>query len=326
LNSGEAAPAVEITGVRREFTTRRGRGQHADVTVALDGVSMTVREGSVHGLLGPNGAGKTTLVKILSTILLPTAGTATVFGHDVATEPAAVRPLIGLVLGGDRGLYQSLTARQNLRYWAALYGMDAHTARVRTDELLTRFGLADKGDARVGTLSRGMKQRLHLARGVVGDSRLLLFDEPTVGMDPVAAKAFREMVRGLQGEGRTILLTTHDMAEAEELCQQVTLIDGGRVVADETPRTLTGWLGSYEFVELGGAPEAVLAGLGRIDGVSSVTPTEAGGHRVSVVREGVTGLVLRHLLDAGITAVRTGRPSLDEVYLHLIGDRGLEVS
>jgi ABC-2 type transport system ATP-binding protein len=204
--------------------------------------------------------------------------------------------------------------------------MDTRAARVRTDELLGRFGLADKSDAKVATLSRGMKQRLHLARGLVGDSRLLIFDEPTVGMDPVAAKAFREVVRGLQGEGRTILLTTHDMAEAEELCQQVTLIDGGRVIADETPRTLAGWLGAYEFVEFEQAPEAVLAGLGRLDGVSAVTPTEAGGHRVSVVREGVTGLVLRHLLDAGVTTVRTGRPSLDEVYVHLIGDRGLEVA
>jgi ABC-2 type transport system ATP-binding protein len=322
---GAGDVAVRISGLRREFVGKRRRGRPAEVSVALDGVSLTVAAGSVHGLLGPNGAGKTTLVKILSTILLPSGGTASVFGHDVATAPAAVRPLVGLVLGGERGLYDSLTARQNLRYWAALYGLGGAAARARTDELLDRLGLAGKADARVRTLSRGMKQRLHLARGLIGDSRLLIFDEPTVGMDPVAAKAFRELVRELRAEGRTILLTTHDMAEAEELCQQVTLIDGGRVIADETPRTLAGWLGSYEYVELDGAPAPVLAELERLDGVSAVTGTEGGGYRVSVVREGVTGLVLRHLLDAGVTGVRTGRPGLDEVYLHLVGDRGLEV-
>jgi ABC-2 type transport system ATP-binding protein len=317
--------AVRITGLRREYTTKQARGRRPAVSVALDGVSMTVATGSVHGLLGPNGAGKTTLVKILSTILLPTAGTATVFGHDVATAATAVRPLIGLVLGGERGLYDSLTARQNLRYWASLYGLSGPAARTRTDALLAELGLADKGDVRVQAMSRGMKQRLHVARGLIGDSRLLIFDEPTVGMDPVAAKAFREVVRNLQAEGRTILLTTHDMAEAEELCQQVTLIDGGRVIADETPRTLAGWLGSYEYVEADQAPEAVLAGLARIDGVASVTRTATGGHRISVVREGVAALVLRHLLDAGVTGLRTGRPGLDEVYVHLVGDRGLEV-
>jgi ABC-2 type transport system ATP-binding protein len=317
--------AVRITELRREFPGKRNRGRHPTVPIALDGVSMTVADGSVHGLLGPNGAGKTTLVKILSTILLPSSGTATVFGHDVATEPAAVRPLIGLVLGGERGLYDSLTARRNLRYWASLYGLTGAAARHRTEAVLAQVGLADKADVRVRAMSRGMKQRLHLARGLIGNSRLLIFDEPTVGMDPVAAKAFRDVVRRLQAEGKTILLTTHDMAEAEELCQQVTLLDAGRVIADETPRTLAGWLGSYEYVEVETAPEAVVAELSRIDGVCAVTRTEAGGHRVSVAAEGITGVVLRHLLDAGIDRVRSGRPSLEEVYVHLLGDRGLEV-
>src|SRR5436189_1793843 len=170
--------AVEVRDIGRVYTTRRR------ITVtALDGVSLSIPSGEVHGLLGPNGAGKTTLVKILSTVLLPTSGRASVCGHDVVGDTKAVRPLIGIVFGGERGLYTRLTARQNLEYWGALYRLSGREIKRRSVALLERMGLTDRADQRVEEFSRGMKQRLHLARGLMGDAKVLFLDEPTTGMD-----------------------------------------------------------------------------------------------------------------------------------------------
>jgi len=208
--------AVDVQDIRRVYTPRK-----RDPVVALAGVSLTIPLGEVHGLLGPNGAGKTTLVKILSTVLLPTGGRALVCGHDVVKETKAVRPLIGIVFGGERGLYTRLSARKNLEYWGALYRLSGAEIRSRSDALLERVGLTERADQRVEEFSRGMKQRLHLARGLMGDARVLFLDEPTTGMDPLAAREFRALIAELKGEGRTILLTTHDMVEAEAVCDRV---------------------------------------------------------------------------------------------------------
>jgi ABC-2 type transport system ATP-binding protein len=317
--------AVEVVDLCRTFEAREGWRRRRIARTALERFTLRVDQGEVHGLLGPNGAGKTTLVKILSTILLPTSGSAAVFGHDVVVKAQEARRLIGLVLGGERGHYHSLTARQNLRYWAAIYGLSGQQAAVRVTELLDRFGLADRADSRVETFSRGMKQRLHLARGLVGDSPLLVLDEPTVGMDPVAAEAFRDVVRELNAEGRTILLTTHDMAEAEQLCDRVSLINEGRLLATESPRTLGGWIARFERVEVDGMPDSVAAEVATLPGVSAVETVSPETRRVATDQEGAAAAVMRFLLDRGITAMRVGRPSLAEVYVHVIGDRGLKV-
>src|SRR5579884_3441380 len=181
--------AVEVDEVQRVYTPKK-----REPVVALDAVSLTIPVGEVHGLLGPNGAGKTTLVKILSTVLLPTSGRALVLGKDVVAETKAVRPLIGIVFGGERGLYTRLTARQNLEYWGALYRLPGGEIRRRAASLLERVGLADRADQRVEQFSRGMKQRLHLARGLIGDAKVLFLDEPTTGMDPLAAREFRALI------------------------------------------------------------------------------------------------------------------------------------
>src|SRR2546421_4874670 len=220
--------AVEVQEIRRFFPPRK-----REPVTALDRVSLAIPVGEVHGLLGPNGAGKTTLVKILSTVLLPTSGRATVLGHDVVADARAVRPQIGIVFGGERGLYWRLTGRQNLEYWGALYKLSSRLTRERAQKLLERVGLTDKADQRVEEYSRGMKQRLHLARGLMGDARVLFLDEPTTGMDPLAAREFRTLIGELRGEGRTILLATHDMVEAEIVCDRVTLIDRGKIIAAE---------------------------------------------------------------------------------------------
>ncbi|MEU3721334.1 ABC transporter ATP-binding protein [Streptomyces sp. NPDC031705] len=321
----QPAPAVDVRGLRREYVTRGWRGPRT-TRVALDGVDLRVDHGEVHGLLGPNGAGKTTLVKILATTLLPTSGTVRVYGHDVVARPADVRRDIGLVLGGDRGLYQGLTARQNLGYWAALQKLDRTEGERQIADVLERFGLADRADVKVETFSRGMKQRLHLARGLVGRARLIILDEPTMGMDPVAARAFRDLVRAMRDEGRTLLLATHDMAEAEELCDRVTLVNEGRVLTTESPEALSTLMSRHEHIDVEEAPGALLEEIAGLDGVASVEPAHEGAARIRLRDADAARGVLSLLVTAGVTRIRTGRPSLDDVYVEMLGERGLKVS
>jgi ABC-2 type transport system ATP-binding protein len=314
--------AVEVDEITRVFEPRR---RSATRVVALDKVSLTIPEGEVHGLLGPNGAGKTTLVKILSTVLLPTSGRARVLGHDVVEETKAVRPLIGIVFGGERGLYTRLTGRQNLEYWGALYKLSGAETRRRADELIRRVGLEDRAGQRAEEYSHGMKQRLHLARGLMGDARVLFLDEPTTGLDPLASREFRRLITELREEGRTILLTTHDMVEAETVCERVTLIDRGHILATETPRTLGTLISRFQRIDVEGAEAALLEEIERLPGVSGVARRQDGATRIEVHEEGTTADVLRRLVEEGVTSVQTSLPSLEEVYVHLIGERGLEV-
>ena len=310
-----AAPAVETRRLRRVYTRRRD----PDV-VALDGVTLAIGQGEVHGLLGPNGAGKSTLMKILSTVLLPTSGDVRVLGHDIAADPRAVRPLLGIVFGGDRGLYVRLTARQNLRYWAALYHLGAARGRRRTEELLEEFGLSERADDKVETYSLGMRQRLHLARGLIGEPRVLLLDEPTNGLDPLAARELRATIRDLAGQGRTVLLATHDLAEAEAVCDRVTMVNHGRVVATETPRALARFVSRYERLHLDGAGPELLARVKALPGVTALDTAADGSARVCFDSREAAGRVLAYVVAAGVTSVRTELPGLEEVYLSLMRD------
>lgn len=313
-------PAIEARQLSRVFKRRAGPPRRA-----LDHLDLSIAAGEVHGLLGPNGAGKTTLCKIVCTVLLPTSGTVLVNGFDVVTQANRVRRGIGIVFGGERGLYTRLTARQNLVYWSALYRQPASVGRRRAAELLDRLGLAERADEPVETFSRGMKQRLHLARGLIADPRILVLDEPTVGMDPVAARDFRVLIAALRAEGRSLLVTTHDMGEAEAMCDRVSLIDGGRLLCTESPRTIGNWLSQFERVRAEEVPRHALARLESVPGVSGVRMQGTGTVVVETCAEGTSNEVLRLLLDAGAKRLSTSRPSLEEVYLHMIGDRGLAV-
>lgn len=315
----DQVPAISVIGLGRTYPQAGGVEKKA-----LDGIGLQIGQGEVHGLLGPNGAGKTTLCKILSTVLLPTTGRAEILGRDVVARAREVRSLIGIVFGGERGLYTRLTARENLLYWSALYRQSRREGRIRTSALLDRVGLADRADDKVEAFSRGMKQRLHLARGLIGDPRLLILDEPTAGMDPVAAREFRVLVTELSAEGRTLLVATHDMAEAEAICGRVSLIDAGRLLGTEDPRTIGRWLKQSEQVIAAGVPETTIRQLAGITGVASVSG--AGASAVIEVREPeAMSKVLAILVEAGVTDLRTQRPSLEDVYLKLIGDRGLAI-
>ncbi|MEU8801682.1 ABC transporter ATP-binding protein [Spirillospora sp. NPDC048819] len=312
--------AVHTSGLRRTY--RRGR---QDPVVALDDLTMTIAQNEIHGLLGPNGAGKTTLVKILSTVLLPTAGSARILGHDVVAGTRAVRSLVGLVLGGDRGLYDRLTARRNLLFWGALYKLDARTTRNRADALLERVGLADRADDRVERFSRGMRQRLHLARGLLHEPRMLFLDEPTSGLDPVAAGAFRRLVLDLRAEGRTFLLATHDMDEATALCDRVTLIDRGRMVLSADTARVGHFLGDRECVDFSHPDAALTGALALLPDVTDVERRDGTLWRAHTSGRDGTRRVLSWLLERDVLTARRGEPTLEEVYLRTVGDRGMRI-
>ncbi|HEY3606284.1 MAG TPA: ABC transporter ATP-binding protein [Pseudonocardiaceae bacterium] len=324
-NAAGEIPAVDVRGLTRCFDTGSGLRKRGRTLVAIDGIDLRVDQGEVHGLLGPNGAGKTTLCKILSTVLLPTAGTVRVLGHDVRTDTAAVRAAIGIVFGGERGLYGRLTARQNIEYWGSLYGLRRAAARERATELLARVGLADRADERVEGFSRGMKQRVHLARGLVAEPRVLLLDEPTTGMDPVASRDFRVLIEQLRNERRTVLITTHDMVEAEQVCDRVSFINGGRILATEPPSVLGDWITRFERVDVAGLTEPLCATLAGQPGVGDVSRLPDGRARFETTETGAAARLVTELVSHGVTNLAISRPSLEEVYVHLFGTNGMAV-
>ncbi|TMF28155.1 MAG: ABC transporter ATP-binding protein [Chloroflexi bacterium] len=234
---------------------------------AVDGIDLTVQSGEIFGLLGPNGAGKTTTMKMLATLLIPTSGSIRVLGIDPLARPREVRARLGAMLSGERSLYWKLTARENLEYFAALYHVPPAETRPRIDRALVAVKLADRADDYVERYSTGMRQRLALARALLPDPPLVILDEPTVGLDPQASRDLRDRVRELRAQGRTVLLTTHYMEEADQLCDRVAIIDHGKIVALDTPAALKRTIRAEEVVHLElaleGDDRAVLDRLGR---------------------------------------------------------------
>ncbi|MEU6348277.1 ATP-binding cassette domain-containing protein [Streptomyces sp. NPDC047072] len=293
---------------------------------ALAGLDLRVARGSVHGVLGPNGAGKTTLVRVLSTLLRPDAGRAEVAGHDVGRGAYEVRLRIGL-LGQHAALDEELGGRQNLEMFGRLYHLGARHARVRADELLERFGLADTGRKPVRAYSGGMRRRLDLAASLVCDPEVLFLDEPTTGLDPRGRSEVWAAVRSLVGGGMTVLLTTQYLEEADQLADRISVVDRGRVVADGTADELKARTGGDRI-------DVVLRDAGQLGAALALLPLDAATVSVdpdrrllsAPVTDRMAALagVVRALEAAGIEAedVALRRPTLDEVFLHLTGDDG----
>lgn len=318
------ALAIDVRQLTRTYPEHRSKRLGTSHRYALNKLNLEIPRGEVHGLLGPNGAGKTTLCKILSTSLLPSDGEAYVFGNHVVKGAKKIRDQVGVVYGGDRGLYDRLTVWQNLDYWASLYGLSKRTAKARIAYLLESVGLNKYQKSRVETLSRGMKQRLHLARGLIGDPELIIFDEPTAGMDPLAVKAFRDFVDQLKNANKTLLITTHDLAEAEQMCSRISLIDRGKAIATESPANLAKLTKRSPKIEASHVSTNTINALERINGVGHID-REEGRIIVQTDDDIAVEAVIRTLLDANIHSIRTIEPSLQDVYFELIGDRGLDV-
>ena len=202
---------------------------------AVDGVSFSVERGEIFGLLGQNGAGKTTTIKMLTTLLAPTSGVCKVLGYDTVGEEKKIRPQINFIFGGEMGVYRRLSARDNLRYFSNLYLLNRKEQENRIEKILEQVELADRADDLAETYSKGMIQRLQIARGLINDPEILFMDEPTVGLDPIGARMLRDIIRRLKQEGRTVLLTTHNLPEAEELCDRMVILNKGKIVARGTP-------------------------------------------------------------------------------------------
>ena len=270
-----AAPAVVTKDLVKVFERgrrtiwQRLRREHdkRERFRAVDGIDLVVEPGEIFGLLGPNGAGKTTTMKMLATLLIPTSGTIRVLGIDPLMRPREVRARLGAMLSGERSLYMKLTGRENLEYFAALYHVPPGETKARIEKVLAAAKLADRADDYVERYSTGMRQRLALARALLPDPPLVVLDEPTVGLDPQASRDLRDRVRELKAQGRTVLLTTHYMEEADQLCDRVAIIDHGRIVALDTPAALKRTIRAEEVVHLeiglDGDESAVIDRLGR---------------------------------------------------------------
>jgi len=327
-----------IERLRKVFTKKKGgflrqllggarRGDGEEIT-AVDSIDFSVDRGEIFGLLGPNGAGKTTTIKLISTLLRPTSGRVLVHGLDVDRHSQRVLSLMGTVLSGERCIYWKLTGRENLEYFGALYGLRGPGLRNKIDRLLERFQLSDRADETVEKYSTGMKRRIALARALLHDPQLLILDEPTAGLDPQGARNLRELILELQAEGRTVLLTTHYMEEADHLSDRVAIIDHGRIIALDTPEHLKHGLQQTRVVRLDtrGWEDDAADALQAAGLISAYTATYDASDRlwrtVIHIPNGVSvGALLTAYLEGGnsVLNVAVQEPTLEDVFIDLTG-------
>src|SRR5690349_15948353 len=317
--------AIEAEGLRRTYKTHTGTvRRRAKEIEAVRGIDFQVAEGELFGLLGPNGAGKTTTIKMLITLLIPTAGTARVLGLDVGKHPTEVRKRIGYVFGGERGVYERLSGYDNLRYFAELYGVPPGEQKRRIEELLELVGLKGREHERAEGYSRGMKQRLHVARGLLHDPEVIFLDEPTIGLDPVGARELRATIASLTEAGKTVLLTTHYMFEADSLCDRIAVINKGKIVAEGTPRDLKSIVADRTVVEIEtfGVADETVDRLRKAPGVTSISVEERDQAQVLLVQS-AKGLELTQTLLGMLDGTTVGRvaarePTLEDAYVALV--------
>ncbi len=323
---------IEVENLRKQYVVREGFRKRR-IVEALKGISFRVAKGSVHALLGPNGAGKTTTVRILATLLLPDGGSARVAGFDVVKEANEVRKRIGIVLDVSKGFYMSLSGFENLVFYGLLRGLSLSEARRRAKEVLELVGLEQMGASKrpYYTYSLGMRARLAIAKALLMDPEVLLLDEPTLGLDVESARMVRKLIVDLSREGKTVLVTGHNMYEIEQIASEVTIIDRGTVVASGSPRELKEKLGLLHRVSIrvGGSDRARFVDLLReglaIERIDVVDEGDALNVSMYVRsrREEVAQTVfdLARKLDVKILDFSIVEPSLEDAYIAIVGGK-----
>ena len=308
------APIVELRDLRKSFGDNE----------AVKGITFTIDEGEIFSLLGPNGAGKSTTIGMLSTLLVPTAGDATVAGHSIRGDTMAVRAAIGVV-PQEIALYETLSARENLLFWGRMHGLGGAHLRTRVAAVLDMIGLSDRAREHISGFSGGMKRRLNIGVGLLHEPRLVFMDEPTVGIDPQSRRAILDAVKALRASGLTVLYTTHYMEEAAELSDRVGIIDHGELIAMGTQAELTRLVGSKETLRLHLGEEedaaALTAALAALPGVERASMID--GAVVAVVEDAETiiapAITAANAAGVRVHSVDIEEPNLEAVFLHLTG-------
>lgn len=318
---------INVSNLSRIFHVTSGFfHKHKEEVVALNSVNILINEGETFGLLGPNGAGKTTLTKILTTVLLPTSGSAKIWGYDIHTEYMQIRHRIGFVFGGDRGLYWRLSGKENLEYFANVYRVPPKLSQMRIIKLLDMVGLSTRSNERVENYSRGMKQRLHIARGLINDPDLLFLDEPTIGLDPIGAREIRKLLLDLKKAGKTIFLTSHYMHEVELLCDRVAIIKDGNILCEGTPGSIKSLVSDLDILEIEclDLESSTIEQLRQDSRVINIdTYIQDQSHYLVIQSAKNTDLVvevLSLLKNARIKKVNSRQPTLEDAYIRIIGE------
>lgn len=317
--------AIMVRNLKRDYETSLGIiKRDKKVINAIRDISFEVEKGEIFGLLGPNGAGKTSTIKILTTLLAPTSGEAVVLGHNCFGEEKELRRKINFIFGGERSLYWRLSAYDNLSYFCDLYHVPERIKKDRIGKLLDMVGLGDKAQYKVETFSKGMKQRLQIARGLVNNPEVLFLDEPTIGLDPVGAKTLRKIIKQLSSEGKTILLTTHYMQEADELCDRIAIINKGKLFALNTSEKLKENIDSSVIeVEIHTLKEDTLLRLNNIEHVTGVDVISNDvGHKLKIDCRNprkIMSLINDQLSENNVKSILMREATLEDVYLKIIG-------
>jgi ABC-2 type transport system ATP-binding protein len=321
--------AIIAKGIVKTFK-KKGRRKYGigpkiekdELIYAVNEVSLRVKKGELFGLLGPNGAGKTTFVKCLSTLLLPNKGTAVINGHDIVEDPIAARESIGITTGGERTMYWKLSGRDNLKYFAALYGLSSDDADRRIDYLMKIVGLEKRQHERIEKYSTGMRQKVSICRALIHDPPVLLLDEPTLGLDPSFSRFIRSFIKKdmNQKQGKTIVLTTHYMDEADQLCDRIAIMNDGKIVAVDTPQNLKKSISHDEVLEVKCLGHADFEGIGQ-----RVYAQSENGIQVYRIHAGNVEEIMSDVIKAAdsakILSMNVTKPTLEDVFIHLTGSR-----
>ena len=306
---------VQVEGLRKVYEGKQR-------VVAVDGIELGVREGELYGLLGPNGAGKTTTISICTTRVLPTSGTVRIAGIDVVASPALARCSMGIVPQFNT-LDRACTIYENIHFHCLYFGFSRADAKQRTNQLLEQFHLTERADAYPAQLSGGLAQRVQIARAIAHRPKVLFLDEPSAGLDPQSRIAMWEAVRGLRDEGITVVLTTHYMEEADELCDRVAIIDHGKILVEDTPANLKGAVGAQKVYSLDLAshdnPAPLVGLLKRVHGVRGVESTTGGIRILADNADGLLPEIVRISNPYGLRDLTMTETSLETVFIRLTG-------